>query len=37
MKFHTKEVLNDTWTQFLALCLLLMLAVDSLKCVAISL
>ncbi|KAF1793897.1 Phospholipid/glycerol acyltransferase [Phytophthora cactorum] len=31
MKFHDKEVLNDTWTQFLALCLLLMLAVDSLN------
>lgn len=31
MKFHNKEVLNDTWTQFLAMCLLLMLAVDSLN------
>ncbi|KAG7389684.1 hypothetical protein PHYPSEUDO_009845 [Phytophthora pseudosyringae] len=31
MKFHDKEVLNDTWTQFLALCLLLMLSVDSLN------
>ncbi|KAL7684144.1 putative phospholipid/glycerol acyltransferase [Plasmopara halstedii] len=31
MKFHNKEVLNDTWTQFFALCLLLMLAVDSLN------
>ncbi|TDH72322.1 hypothetical protein CCR75_002664 [Bremia lactucae] len=31
MKFHNKEVLNDTWTQFLALFLLLMLAVDSLN------
>ncbi|CAH0490217.1 unnamed protein product [Peronospora farinosa] len=31
MKFHNKEVLNDTWTQFLALCLLLMLSVDSLN------
>ncbi|CAH0514928.1 unnamed protein product [Peronospora belbahrii] len=31
MKFHNKEVLNDTWTQFLALCLLLMLSIDSLN------
>uniref|UniRef100_A0AAV1VGP2 Phospholipid/glycerol acyltransferase domain-containing protein n=1 Tax=Peronospora matthiolae TaxID=2874970 RepID=A0AAV1VGP2_9STRA len=31
MKFHNKEVLNDTWTQFVALCLLLMLSVDSLN------
>lgn len=31
MKFHTKEVLNDVWMQFLVLCLLTALSVDSLK------
>lgn len=33
MKFH-KEVLNDVWMQFLVLCLLMALSVDSLKCVS---
>lgn len=37
MKFHTKEVLNDVWMQFLVLCLLTALSVDSLKCVSRSL
>lgn len=30
MKFH-KEVLSDVWMQFLVLCLLMALSVDSLK------
>lgn len=34
MKFH-KEVLNDVWMQFIVLCLLMALSVDSLKCVSL--
>lgn len=31
MKFGKKEVLTDVWMQFLVLCLLTALSVDSLK------